>query len=306
MVTQHLSSGIGSESPKDTQSFPADPILSCRGLVVPHLVGFEDAETLVALTAPRQLATVNGQRPNSPRFIGFEDAGTILASPTPELPVATSRHLAVRSLYFSLGLHSALALGFFATGSVPRTVVAPSIIPISFEQLGDPALPTRASVLEAHGFVPEEGRSVVDAPRRPKSDLAQAGERRAGNKNAAPSHKSTQVSGPLADGKYSAPQPSETVHEDYVIYLTQRIGALPLDVAGNRQGKTQLGVFIRLDGTIMRVVVLQSSGYPDLDLRVQQMVAAVGRLPPLAQNIPSSSAQFELTVNFKFGVPPAQ
>jgi hypothetical protein len=53
------------------------------------------------------------------------------------------------------------------------------------------------------------------------------------------------------------------------------------------------------------VVILQSSGYSDLDLRIQKMVAAVERLPPLAQHMQSSGAQFELTLNFKFGTPPA-
>ena len=35
------------------------------------------------------------------------------------------------------------------------------------------------------------------------------------------------------------------------------------------------------DGTIARITVSQSSGYPDIDARVIQMVAAVGRFPPL-------------------------
>jgi TonB family protein len=280
-------------------------MLSCRRLVVPHLIGFEDAKARVAFTASWQPATVNGQQPISPRFIGFEDAGTILASPTPEPPVTMSRQLAVKSFCFSLGLHLALALELFGKGSAPRTVLAPSVIPISFEQLGAPALATRASILEGRGFAPEEGPSGIDGPPRVKSDFARAGEHRAGKKNPAPSYKSTQISGSLAKRKYLAPMPGQSAHEEYLIYLIRRIGPLPVEVVGNRQGETRIGVFIRVDGTIMRVVVLQSSGYSDLDLRVQQMVAAIERLPPLAQDIPSSSAQFELRVNFKFGTPPA-
>jgi TonB family protein len=305
MVTKHHGSGIRPESPQYRQSFPAGQMPSSRGLVVPHLMGFEDADTLAAFIAPPQPATVNGQPPISPRFIGFEDAGTIVASPTPELPVTTSRQLAVKSLFFSLGLHLALALGLFGKGSVPRVVVAPSIIPIGFEQLGVPALSARAAIFEGHGFAPEEGRSGIDGPHQLKSDFALAGERRAGKKSAAPSHKATQTSGSLADRNYSAPLLDQTAYEEYLIYLIRHIGLLPLEVVGNRYGETRIGVFIRDDGAIMRVVILQSSGYSDLDLRVQKMVAAVERLPPLAQHMQRPGAQFELTVNFKFGTPPA-
>ncbi len=43
------------------------------------------------------------------------------------------------------------------------------------------------------------------------------------------------------------------------------------------------------DGTVAMLRVGQSSGYPDIDLRVEEMIRAVGRFPPLPQWIQGPS-----------------
>ena len=48
-----------------------------------------------------------------------------------------------------------------------------------------------------------------------------------------------------------------------------------------RHGTTSLAIRVLGDGTIARIAVSQSSGYPDIDARVIQIVASVGRFPPL-------------------------
>jgi TonB family protein len=53
----------------------------------------------------------------------------------------------------------------------------------------------------------------------------------------------------------------------------------PTFLAG-RRGRTTLTIVVADDGTIGHIGVKLSSGYPDIDARIEQMVAAVGRFPP--------------------------
>ena len=64
--------------------------------------------------------------------------------------------------------------------------------------------------------------------------------------------------------------------------LTLRhIGLLPRSLIGGRQGATVLAIRVLGDGTIDAIRVAQSSGYPDIDERIERMVLEVGRYPPL-------------------------
>ncbi len=66
--------------------------------------------------------------------------------------------------------------------------------------------------------------------------------------------------------------------------LTLRhIGLLPRSLTGARQGATLLTFRVLEDGTINSVRVAQSSGYPDIDARIERMVVEVRRFPPLPQ-----------------------
>jgi len=82
------------------------------------------------------------------------------------------------------------------------------------------------------------------------------------------------------------PGPAAT-RDDYLAYIhsliRQHYNMLPLSMVGGRRGETQVEFLVLGDGTIARVMVRQSSGYPDIDARVELMIAAVRRVPPLPQ-----------------------
>jgi TonB family protein len=77
---------------------------------------------------------------------------------------------------------------------------------------------------------------------------------------------------------------------------------LPTSLVGRRRGVTVIGVVERSDGTIARLSVLKSSGYPDIDERVERMIAAVGRFPPIPQWYQGNSWNLEFTLPFPEGL----
>jgi periplasmic protein TonB len=82
------------------------------------------------------------------------------------------------------------------------------------------------------------------------------------------------------------PGPAAT-RDDYLAYvhslIRQHYNMLPLAMIGGRRGETRVEFLVLGDGTIAMVRTRQSSGYPDIDSRVELMVAAVRRVPPLPQ-----------------------
>jgi TonB family protein len=92
------------------------------------------------------------------------------------------------------------------------------------------------------------------------------------------------------------------VRDEYCVRalnLTLRhLDQLPLSALGGRRGRTVVTIRILGDGTINSVAIAQSSGYPDLDQRVQKMVFAVGQYPPLPPRIPGTSADFTFAMVF--------
>jgi TonB family protein len=84
--------------------------------------------------------------------------------------------------------------------------------------------------------------------------------------------------------KYPGPAASR---DDYLAYvhslIRQHYDMLPLSMVGSRRGETRVEFLVLGDGTIAMVRVRQSSGYPDIDARVELMIAAVRRVPPLPQ-----------------------
>lgn len=85
----------------------------------------------------------------------------------------------------------------------------------------------------------------------------------------------------------------------YILALTrQHLDQLPLALVGNRQGETTLTVRVLDDGTIARISVALPSGYPDIDRRVERMVAAVGRFPPLPQWFQGPGIELQFRLRF--------
>jgi len=73
---------------------------------------------------------------------------------------------------------------------------------------------------------------------------------------------------------------------------------LPLSMVGPRRGITTLTIRVLDDGTVARIAIAQSSGYPDIDERIERMVAAVGRFPPLPQWFQGPRMELRLRLQF--------
>jgi TonB family protein len=69
-------------------------------------------------------------------------------------------------------------------------------------------------------------------------------------------------------------------------------------VIGDRRGVTVIDLLVLDDGTIGMLRVGQSSGYPDIDRRVEQIIASIGHFPPLPQWIQGPSMQLEFRLRF--------
>jgi hypothetical protein len=97
------------------------------------------------------------------------------------------------------------------------------------------------------------------------------------------------------------PGPAAT-RDEYLAYLAalarQHIGLLTHSLIGGRRGESIIDVLVLDDGTVALLRVGQSSGYPDIDLRIEEMIRAVGRFPPLPQWFQGPSMQLEFRLQF--------
>jgi TonB family protein len=96
------------------------------------------------------------------------------------------------------------------------------------------------------------------------------------------------------------PGPAAT-RDEYLAYMhsliRQHYNLLSSGELGNRKGMVVVEFVVLDDGKIALLKVRRSSGYPDIDNRVAEMVAAVGRFPPLPQWFQG------LAMPFEFGFP---
>jgi TonB family protein len=97
------------------------------------------------------------------------------------------------------------------------------------------------------------------------------------------------------------PGPAAT-RDEYLAYMhaliRQHYNLLPAPLVGGRRGMTVIEFVVLDDGKIALLKVRQSSGYPDIDNRVAEMVAAVGRFPPLPQWFQGVGMPFEFGFPF--------
>ena len=93
-----------------------------------------------------------------------------------------------------------------------------------------------------------------------------------------------------------------STRDEYLAYLVsltrQHIGLLPMSFIAGRRGETVVSVVVYDNGRIGALSVIRSSGYPDIDQRIEQMIAAVGKFPPLPQWYQGNAVQLELTLKF--------
>jgi TonB family protein len=106
--------------------------------------------------------------------------------------------------------------------------------------------------------------------------------------------------GNLAPRPGRFPGPAAT-RDEYLAYMhsliRQHYNLLSQAMLGERRGMTVIEFVVLDDGKIALLKVRRSSGYPDIDNRVAEMVAAVGHFPPLPQWFQG------LAMPFEFGFP---
>jgi protein TonB len=106
--------------------------------------------------------------------------------------------------------------------------------------------------------------------------------------------------GNLAPRPGRFPGPAAT-RDEYLAYMhsliRQHYNLLSQAMLGERRGMTVIEFVVLDDGRIALVKVRRSSGYPDIDNRVAEMITAVGHFPPLPQWFQG------LAMPFEFGFP---
>ena len=99
--------------------------------------------------------------------------------------------------------------------------------------------------------------------------------------------------------KFPGPAATRDEYLAYLAYLArQHIGLLPPSLIGGRRGETIINVLVLDDGTVAMLSIGLSSGYPEIDARVEQMIRAVGRFPPLPQWYQGPSMRLEFRLQF--------
>ena len=99
--------------------------------------------------------------------------------------------------------------------------------------------------------------------------------------------------------RYPGPAATRDEYLAYLAYLArQHIGLLSHSLVGGRRGETIINVLVLDDGTVAMLSVGLSSGYPDIDERIEQMIRAVGRFPPLPQWFQGPSMRLEFRLQF--------
>jgi TonB family protein len=97
------------------------------------------------------------------------------------------------------------------------------------------------------------------------------------------------------------PGPAAT-RDEYLAYIhsliRQHYNLLPLAMVGGRHGEAQIEFVVLDDGTIARISVRQSSGWQDIDSRIEMMIAAVRHVPPLPQWFQGPSMALILNLPF--------
>ena len=105
--------------------------------------------------------------------------------------------------------------------------------------------------------------------------------------------------GATRPAKYPGPAATRDEYLAYVHSLIRRhYNLLPLAMIGGRRGEAQIEFVVLDDGTIAMIRVRHSSGWPDIDERIEQMILAVHHVPPLPQWFQGPSMALVLNLPF--------
>jgi TonB family protein len=101
------------------------------------------------------------------------------------------------------------------------------------------------------------------------------------------------------EAQVPGPDPARSDYFAHLVALTRgHLDMLPAAFLAGRRGQTVLSVVVLGDGTIGRISVKRSSGYPDIDTRIEQIVAAVGRFPPPPESFQRPSVELDFNLTF--------
>jgi TonB family protein len=103
----------------------------------------------------------------------------------------------------------------------------------------------------------------------------------------------------LRPSRYPGPAATRDEYLAYLVFLTRKhLNLLPMSVVGGRHGETVIDILVLDNGTLARVGIEESSGYPDIDRRIEAMIRAVGRFPPLPQWFQGAAMPLEFKLIF--------
>jgi len=160
--------------------------------------------------------------------------------------------------------------------------------------------PQQTAFLPPPPSLPEPPKLELPKPPEPRETAAPKPPQK-------PSLAARQPVRPMAERAYLNPRPARypgpaASRDEYLAYLAylarQHIGMLSRSLVGARRGETIINVLVLDDGTVAMLSVGLSSGYPDIDARIEQMIRAVGRFPPLPQWYQASSMRLEFRLQF--------
>jgi TonB family protein len=99
--------------------------------------------------------------------------------------------------------------------------------------------------------------------------------------------------------RFPGPAATKDEYLAYLVYLTRKhLNLLPMSMVAGRRGETIIDILVLDNGTLARVDVGSSSGYPEIDQRVEAMIRAVGRFPPLPQWFQGDSMELQFMLRF--------
>jgi TonB family protein len=301
--------------PSDTALDDGDPFEAIRVAI---------ADALARREIPQDDKRAEPVLAIAPFFIEFDEPARLdpeRAGLTWELTAQRQRWMPLRSPLVSLGFH---LLPLVAIILLPLLFVEPPLpIPVQlvFEQPPPPP-PSQPVQAEAQSQPVQPAPAEPPPPKpvpasakpppvppRPVHDDAQSQP-----VQPAPS-RLTSVAQPAKPPAVPAPTPPPpreaptarypgraATPDEYLAYLVtlteQHLDLLPTSLVGGRRGETVLNIALHRDGVIDRISLARSSGYPDIDGRVEQMVAAVGKFPPLPDAFEGTTVELEF--NFLF------
>jgi len=269
--------------------------------------------------------------PLSPELEEFAQLDPERSAPEPdEPPPAPRRRAAALSLCWSFGLHLLPLVVLIHWSSAPAEIAdampvqlvleEPSSGPAQEETKPPPSPPVPQTdtisekssaagaadaALSPPAAPPQKPLAAITPPPPTPSPPPEPPPRKPAAVTLAPSAPPT----PAAPNPAATPNPSEAqlpgldpAQSDYFSRLAaltrDHLDLLPLAFLGGRRGRTILSVHVLGDGTIGRIAVKRSSGYPDIDTRIEQIVTAVGRFPPLPERLQTTNVELDFNLIF--------